>query len=104
MVGSERGKSRTALVTGASRGIGRAIARRFASEGYVVIANDIAAQGAALADLAREIAAAGDPAQVTAMAAKALEEFGPVDVLVNNAGVLSVHRVEELDPDQWDRM
>lgn len=115
MVGSERGKSRTALVTGASRGIGRAIARRFASEGYVVIANDIAAQGAALADLAREIAAAGgrceeiiadvgDPAQVTAMAAKAIEEFGPVDVLVNNAGVLSVHRVEELDPDEWDRM
>ena len=38
------------------------------------------------------------------MAAKAIEEFGPVDVLVNNAGVLSVHRVEELDPDEWDRM
>jgi 3-oxoacyl-[acyl-carrier protein] reductase len=115
MADLERGKPRTALVTGASRGIGRAIARRFVSEGYVVIANDITAQGAALAELVSEIAEAGgrceqiiadvgDPAQVAAMAAKAVDSFGPVDVLVNNAGVLSVHRVEELDPDEWDRI
>ncbi|MFK8022596.1 MAG: SDR family NAD(P)-dependent oxidoreductase [Ilumatobacter sp.] len=86
------------LVTGAAAGIGRAIAERFAGAGATVVVNDIDADGAA--GTADAIVAAGgaastavadvsDGEQVAAMFDTVMEEHGTVDVLVNNAGLVS---------------
>ena len=110
-----RGENQAVLVTGASRGIGRAIGERLAAEGYHVIANDLESRRADLESLRDEIAAAGDrcdlafgdvsdPGSVSAFVGEALRLAGRMDVLVNNAGVLSVHLVENIEPDEWDRM
>jgi NAD(P)-dependent dehydrogenase (short-subunit alcohol dehydrogenase family) len=105
---------RVAIVTGGSRGIGRAIARRYVSEGAAVV---IAARTAAeLEKTAAELRAlggnaawiAGDVARETDCAAlveKARNEFGGVDILVNNAGEYGpVKPVEEIAPEEWDRV
>ncbi len=88
---------KTALVTGAGKGIGRAIALRMAIEGANVVINYSGSEDAA-ADCATECEKAGvrtlrikadvsDAAQVEEMFARAVEEFGTVDILVNNAGI-----------------
>ncbi|MDM9625026.1 SDR family NAD(P)-dependent oxidoreductase [Rhizobium sp. S152] len=111
----QRGNKKAALVTGASRGIGRAIAERLAAEGYRVFAVDLNAREAELADLVATAEANGgrceisycdvsDPSSVDAMARDVLERAGRLDVLVNNAGVRSVHTAENIEPDEWDRM
>ena len=100
-----------ALVTGGARGIGRAIASRFAHEGAKVVVVDINEEGAR--SVAAEIVAAGgtadafhadvgDPGQSTAMVAHAAGCFGRLDVLVNNAGVIRVRPLLELSPEDWD--
>jgi short-subunit dehydrogenase len=89
---------RTVLVTGGASGIGRLLALRFAAEGASVVLWDVNAHG--LDAVRAEIAAAGGTARayacnladrraIAAVAAKTLAEAGPVDVLVNNAGVVS---------------
>ena len=107
------GNGRTALVTGASRGIGRAIALGLAREGFDVVVNDIARQQAELAAVAEEVVGLGrrgialtadvsDRAQVRSMVDAAVAQAGQVDAVVNNAGILIASTVEDLLEDQWD--
>ena len=104
---------RAALVTGASRGIGRAIALGLAREGFDVAVNDIGRQRAELEAVAGEIAATGrralplcadvsDRAEVAAMVAEAVAWSGRIDAVVNNAGILIPGSVEALPEEHWD--
>lgn len=88
---------KTALITGASRGIGEAIARKFASEGYNVVINYVSSSQKA-ERLAEELskgsiravairADVGDPVQAKLLVKQTLDIFGSIDVLVNNAGI-----------------
>lgn len=103
-------KGRTAVVTGASRGIGRAIVKRLAGEGMRVVA--VARSREALESLARELpgsvipAAADirDPEAVNGVRDLALERLGRVDILVNNAGLAHFGLIEDISPEQWDEM
>jgi 3-oxoacyl-[acyl-carrier protein] reductase len=98
------------LVTGAGHGIGRAVAERFASEGARVVVNDLdetrASEVAAVLDGAIAIAAdVAVKAQVDAMFDRVEAEFGPVDVLVNNAGNIHAARhFLEGDEAWWDQL
>ena len=107
------GEGRTALVTGASRGIGRAVALGLAREGFDVVVNDVARQEDELQAVRGEIEAMGRRsatlladvsvrAQVRAMADEAVSRMGQVDALVNNAGILIAATVEALGEEQWD--
>jgi len=101
---------RVVLVTGAGHGIGRAIAERFASEGARVVGNDLDdARAAEVAGVLHgAIAIAADvavKAQVDAMFDRVEAEFGPLDVLVNNAGNIHAARhFLESDEAWWDQL
>lgn len=106
-------EKKVAIITGASSGIGWAVARRAARQGWRVV---VAARRAArLTDLVRRIQADGgqalavtadlsDPTDQARLLAAAIAAYGRLDVLVNNAGIAgSSGRVHELDPESWDR-
>jgi 3-hydroxybutyrate dehydrogenase len=106
-------KDKTAIVTGAASGIGKAIAQTYAREGAKVAIADLD-QGAADA-AAGEIRAAGGEALGIAMdvtseravndgVAAVLAAFGGVDVLVSNAGIQIVHPIEDFSYDEWKKM
>lgn len=109
---SHRFEGKTVVVTGASRGIGRAIALRFATEGagIVVCANEdrVEAVAAEVRDMGGEAAAVvadvTDKRQVEAVYAQAEREFGGVDVSVQNAGVITIARLEDMREDEWDQV
>ena len=106
--------SRTAFITGGSRGIGRAIVRRLAAEGYAVGINYLRSREQAEA-LAEELRGSGcqalavqgdvaDRAAVTAAIRRAEDAFGPVEVLVNNAGIAQQDLFQDTGDALWHRL
>ena len=110
----KRLEGRVAIVTGGGHGIGRAYARRLAEEGAKLVIAEI--DGAAAERVALEIGEAlgvrtdvSDRASADEMARRALERFGRIDILVNNAAIfatvpMSRAPFDQLDPAEWDRM
>lgn len=106
--------SRTVIVTGASRGIGRAAARLFARKGYSTVVNYHRSEQEALSliqSLTQEgcsvlavRADVSDPIQVKGLFQKTQEVFGGLDVLINNAGVAQTGLLTDCTPGQWDRI
>ncbi|MFV1849511.1 MAG: SDR family oxidoreductase [Porticoccaceae bacterium] len=107
-------QNRTAIITGASRGIGVALAKRLAADGLAVVIN-YANSASAAEDLAGELTSQGHkalavkadiarPDAVTALFDKTITEFGGVDVIVNNAGVMTTQPIAEMDDATYDAM
>ena len=107
-------KQKTVFITGASRGIGAACARRFAKAGYHVFINCKQSVGILhdLRDELREnggscdalIGDVGDPDQVEAMFSTIRQTVGGLDVLVNNAGIAWLGLLTDMTNADWDRM
>ena len=107
-------KDKTALVTGSSRGVGRAVALGFAQEGAKVVVNYTSNETAAkevvdkIQSLGSEaIAVKADVAQKTeaeALVGAAVETFGKIDILVNNAGFTRPALMIKMTEDQWDQV
>lgn len=97
---------RVALVTAGAAGIGRAIADRLAADGFTVVVTDVAAEAvedAQRAGLHAQAAEASDPQAVDALAASLRDEFGRLDVLVNNAGIAGpTARVQDIELSDWE--
>lgn len=105
---------KTAIVTGASRGIGRAIAKRLAQDGFQVVVN-YASNGSLADEVVREITAEGglaiaiqadvaDANDVERLFRQTLERFSGIHVVVNNAGIMLLAPIAEGDAEAFDRV
>jgi 3-oxoacyl-[acyl-carrier protein] reductase len=110
----ENTMAKTAIVTGASRGIGRSIAKRLASDGFAVVVN-YAGNGAQAQEVVNEIrnadgealavkADVSQPKEVEQLFKKTIESFGRVDVVVNNAGIMPLSPIAKGDVDTFDKV
>jgi 3-hydroxybutyrate dehydrogenase len=102
-------KGKTALVTGSTSGIGLGIAKALARQGADIVLNgfgDVEGPKAEVQALGVKVAYHGadmsKPDQIEDMMKAAAREFGRVDVLVNNAGIQHVARIEDFPPERWD--
>ena len=106
-------ENKVIVITGASSGLGEATARLLAKKGAKVvigarrtekleaIVQDIRAEGGQAEFIGMDVT---KPNEVQALIEKALSAFGQIDVLVNNAGLMSIAPLSELKVDEWDRM
>ena len=108
----ERFKDQTVVITGASRGIGKGIAKRFADEGANLV---LAANEASVDAVAAEFRASGahavsyvcdvtNKSEVERLYDHAIAKFGKIDVSIQNAGVITIARIEELPEQDWDKI
>ena len=107
-------EGKAAVVTGGARGIGRGIVEAFAAEGADVAVADVLQEEEAAPVLARveregrrgfyvrtDVSREGE---VRSMVGEVIETFGRIDVLINNAGVLSISPLEQMPVEEWDRV
>lgn len=110
---AQRLKGKVALITGASSGIGEATALALAEEGAAVVLS--ARREDRLQELVKRISKVGgkalpivsdveDEAQATSLVQKARDEFGHIDIVVNNAGVMLLGQIEGANTEDWRRM
>ena len=103
-------KDKVVLITGASGGIGKAIAKKFAAAGAEVALNDIAPSEEALKSFSQEIGAKYFLADVSKlekvekMVEEIQKEFGRLDVLVNNAGITQDRTLAKMTKEEWQRV
>jgi meso-butanediol dehydrogenase/(S,S)-butanediol dehydrogenase/diacetyl reductase len=108
----KRFAEKSVLITGASRGIGKGVAKRFADEGANLM---LASNEEAIHEVAEEFKASGvnaislvcdvtQKSEVECLYDRAIAEFGKLDVSIQNAGVITIARIEELKESEWDRV
>ena len=104
---------KTVLITGASGGIGQAIARKFAQLRYNVVivynsgkerADDLLSELKDITDVIAVKADVSDETEVENLFAEAEKAFGGIDVLINNAGISQIKMINDVPPEEWDRM
>ena len=108
----KRFEGKVVLITGASRGIGKGLAKRFAAEGanLVLASNEplVHEVGEELKSLGTEVLSAlcdvTNKAEVTRTYDQATEKFGGIDVSIQNAGVITIARIEDLSENDWDKI
>ena len=110
---SGRLHGKSAVITGAAKGIGRATAELFALEGARIVANDVDAEGLRLlcerleprgATVAPVVGDVASPDDARTMVETAVDRYGRLDILVANAGVLPLRNILEATPEDWDEV
>jgi meso-butanediol dehydrogenase/(S,S)-butanediol dehydrogenase/diacetyl reductase len=109
---AKRFEGKVALITGAASGIGAATARRFASEGARIMLADVNQEGlsaiakqldAVSGSVAHRVVDVSDRGQVESLTEAAVERFGRLDIVLNNAGIGAYGKTPDLDPEVWHR-
>jgi NAD(P)-dependent dehydrogenase (short-subunit alcohol dehydrogenase family) len=102
---------KVALITGSAQGIGRRTAEVLAQRGFALVLNDLCSPADTMAsvrslgaDAIEVLGSVADEAAVNRMADEVIRKYGRIDVLVNNAGISSIHPAEEITAEEWRRV